>query len=70
VQQRRPLIAPCDPWRFPDRAEGRPPAMPGRGPRQKGQFAEGALPAGDALVRNCRKACQMAFMIAKTLFLA
>jgi hypothetical protein len=38
-------------------------------PGQKGQFAEGAIPAGNALVHNFRKTCQIGFMITKTLFL-
>jgi hypothetical protein len=55
------LDHPCGPWRFPALAEGRPlTAIPGGPtpppPWQKGQFAEGALPAGDASVRNLRKA--------------
>jgi hypothetical protein len=47
----------------------RTPAAPSRA---EGQFAAGSLPAGDAPVRNyrnCRKACQIGLMIAKTLFL-
>jgi hypothetical protein len=37
--------------------------------RQKGKFAEGVLPAGEAPARNCRKVPQIGLMIAKTLFL-
>jgi hypothetical protein len=42
-----------------------PAAMPGKWGNPPKVFS----PAGEALARNCRKACRIGLMIAKTLFL-
>jgi aspartate oxidase/HEAT repeat protein len=67
----RAVVSPLPGSRHPSRLRARP--RPGKSPAppwQKGQFTEDALPAGDAPVRNFRKARQIGLMIAKTLFLA